>query len=64
MQIYLRIPKGWSKPVTNQSKETCDLDGARLWIGPGNQIYCDQEHNLDTVASLRKAAEKPTAIKY
>lgn len=40
------------------------MDGARLWIGPGNQIYCDQEHNLDTVASLRKAAEKSTAIKY
>ena len=46
MQIYLRIPKGWSKPVPNQSKETCDLDGAKLWIGPGNQIYCDQETQL------------------
>ena len=64
MQIYLRIPKGWSKLVPNQSKETCDLDGARLWIGPGNQIYCDQEHNLDIVATLRKAAEKTTAIKF
>ena len=55
---------GWSKPVPNQSRETCDLDGAKLWIGPGNQIYCDQEHNLDAVASLPKPAEKTTTIKY
>ena len=64
MQIYLRIPKGWSKPVENRSKETCDLDGARLWIGPGNQIYCDQEHNLDAVTTLPNGAEKTTAIKF
>jgi len=62
MQIYLRIPKGWSKPVPNRSKETCDLDGARLWIGPGNQIYCDQQHSLEMVASLLKPAEKSATI--
>jgi len=60
MQIYLRIPKGWSKPVENRSKETCDLDGARLWIGPGNQIYCDQIHSLEMAAILPKPAETTT----
>jgi len=64
MEIYLRIPKGWSKPVRNQSDETCDLDGARLWIGPGNQIYCDQEHDLETVAKLPQPSEKPTTIRF
>lgn len=64
MEIYLRIPKGWSKPILNQSHETCDLDGARLWIGPGNQIYCDQQHDLETVAKLPKPAEKTTTIRY
>jgi hypothetical protein len=34
MKIFLRMPKGWSKPVENKSKETCDIDGAKLWIGP------------------------------
>jgi hypothetical protein len=58
MEIFLRIPKGWSKPVQNRSKETCDLDGAKLWIGPGDQIYCDQEHDPETVANLPKPAEK------
>ena len=58
MKIHLRIPKGWSKPVQNRSKETCDLDGAKLWIGPGNQIYRDKEHNLDGVATLPDLAEK------
>ena len=62
MQIYLRIPNGWSKPVPNRSKETCDLDGAKLWIGPGNQIYCDQHHSLEMVASLPKPAEKSATI--
>jgi hypothetical protein len=64
MNIFLRIPKGWSRPVPNQSRETCDLDGAKLWIGPGNQIYCDQEHNLDAVATLPNLAEKTTTIKF
>ena len=64
MEIYLRITKGWTKPVQNRNKETCDLDGARLWIGPGDQIYCDQEHDLETVAKLPKPAEKTTTIKF
>ena len=64
MEIYLRIPKGWSKPVDNCSQERCDLCGAKLWIGPGNQIYCDQEHNLDVVATLPNAAEKTATIKF
>jgi len=42
--ISLRLPDGWSKPVPNQDPERCDLDSARLWIGPGCQIYCDLVH--------------------
>jgi hypothetical protein len=64
MEIYLRIPKGWSKPVLNQGKETCDADGARLWIGPGGLIYCDQEHDLETIAKFPKPAEKTTTIQF
>ncbi len=64
MEIYLRIPKGWSKPVPNRSQNTCDLDGAKLWIGPGDQIYCDQHHTLEMVASLSKPAEKTTTIVF
>lgn len=56
--IFLRIPKGWSKPVKNRSKETCDLDGAKLWIGPSDQIYCDLEHSLEDVAKFQEQAEK------
>jgi len=64
MEIYLRIPKGWSKPVENRSQETCDLCRAKLWIGPGNQIYCDQHHSLEMVASLPKPAEKTNTIVF
>jgi len=64
MQVYLRIPKGWSKPVENPSQETCDLCGAKLWIGPGKQIYCDRLHSLEMVASLPKPAENTTTIKF
>lgn len=64
MEIFLRIPKGWSKPVPNRSQVTCDLDGAKLWIGPGNQIYCDQHHTLEMVAFLPKPAEKTTIIVF
>jgi|HubBroStandDraft_3_1064219.scaffolds.fasta_scaffold194050_1 hypothetical protein len=46
MRIYLRLAKGWSKRVKNKDKEKCDIDGARLWIDPGGQIYCDREHDL------------------
>ncbi len=64
MQIYLRIPKGWSKPVINRGEQTCDLCGARLWIDPGDRLYCDQEHDPNAVATLPNAAEKITAIKF
>jgi hypothetical protein len=45
----LRIPKGWSKSVENKDNERCDADGAKLWIGPGGQIYCDLEHDPKVV---------------
>jgi len=61
MQIYLRIMKGWSRPVPNQGRETCDLCGAKLWIGPDNLIYCDQHHRLE---SIPKPAETNTTIKF
>ena len=64
MQIYLRIAKGWSRPVTNQSPETCDGCGAKLWIGPGNQIYCDQIHSPETVAARIPNPAEKTAIKF
>jgi hypothetical protein len=44
LQIYRRLQDGWSERVTNQDPERCDLDGERLWIGPGEQIYCDATH--------------------
>jgi hypothetical protein len=46
--------KGWSKPVENTGMETCDIDGAKLWIGPGEQIYCNLEHDF-------KSSANPTA---
>jgi len=50
MKIFLRTRKGWSKPVENQNPFLCDSDGAKLWIGPGDQIYCDLEHKAEEVA--------------
>ena len=64
MEIYLRTSKGWSRPVPNRSRDTCDWCGARLWIGPGHQIYCDQHHSLEMVAPLPKPAETTTTIKF
>jgi len=59
MKIFLRLPKGWSKAVENKSKETCDTDGAKLWAGPGDQIYCDLEHDPKAVeAVLQKQADE------
>jgi hypothetical protein len=49
MKIFLRIPKGWSKPVENKDSDKCDIDGAKLWIGPGDQIYCNLEHDPKTI---------------
>ena len=36
------------------SEECCDIDGARLWIGPGGQIYCDLIHDPDTINAEQK----------
>jgi hypothetical protein len=57
MKISLRIPNGWTPRVKNKGKETCDIDGARLWIGPGSQIYCDQNHDPNNQAIIDKIAE-------
>jgi hypothetical protein len=56
MKIFLRIPKGWSKPVENKDKERCDTDGAKLAIGPGDQIYCDLEHDVKVVKERTEKA--------
>jgi hypothetical protein len=58
MKVFFRIPKGWSKPIENESKNTCDIDGAKLWIGPGDQIYCDSDHNPKDVLTLKNWTEK------
>ena len=55
MKIFLRIPKGWSKPVENKDKEKCDICGAKLWIGPGDQVYCDAEHDQKIADFAHKA---------
>jgi hypothetical protein len=57
MKIFLRIPKGWSKPVENRGAETCDIDGARLWVGPGEQTYCDLNHDPKEAPKLKEQAE-------
>ena len=44
LMIYLRLPGGWSDPIENSDPKRCDIDGARLWISPGSQIYCDEIH--------------------
>jgi len=49
MKIRLRLQSGWSEPVENKNKQKCDIDGAKLWVGPGNQVYCDLEHDLKDV---------------
>ena len=58
MKIFLRISKGWSKPVENWGNKTCDMDGAKLWIGPGEQVYCDLEHKAEDISKLKNQAEK------
>ena len=51
MKIRKRLASGWSKPVENKQREHCDTDGARLWLGPGDQVYCDLVHDLREVES-------------
>ncbi len=46
LAISLRLRDGWSKKVQNKDPKKCDIDGARLWIGPGGQIYCDLIHDI------------------
>ena len=55
MKIFLRLPNGWSKAVKNKSKEKCDIDGAKLWINPGGQKYCDLEHDPKDVKAHAKS---------
>lgn len=54
MKIFLRIPQGWSKPVENKNREKCDIDGSRLWMAPGDRVYCDLEHDPKTVEAVLK----------
>jgi hypothetical protein len=61
MKIFLRISKGWSQPVENRGVNTCDTDGAKLWISPGDQIYCDREHTKQEVLNRTNIADDQTA---
>lgn len=44
LMIYRRLPDGWSEKIANEDPERCDLDGEKLWIDPGGQVYCDAVH--------------------
>ena len=44
LRISLRLRDGWSERVMDNDPMRCDLDGARLWISPGGDIYCDLIH--------------------
>ena len=54
MKIALRTASGWSKYLLNRDKERCDSDGARLWVNPGGNLYCDLEHDDATVKEREK----------
>lgn len=45
LKIARRLLNGWSGRVENRDPEKCDLDGAKLWINPGGQLYCDLVHD-------------------
>lgn len=51
MKIALRTATGWTPRVKNIKKNHCDICGAKLWAGPGKQIYCDVEHKNITITS-------------
>jgi hypothetical protein len=56
--ISRRLPNGWSDRIENKNLHECDLDGAKLWIGPGDRVYCDLVHDLrmvDQVSTPRRA---------
>lgn len=57
LRICLRLADGWSDPIENEGQERCDIDGERLWISPGGQIYCDAVH------TLRGPTNEPTEIR-
>lgn len=60
MQIRRRLTTGWSDLVQNRDPKRCDVDGALLWIGPGDQVYCDSIHALETQAPNKNpAAQTP-----
>jgi hypothetical protein len=52
------MPKGWSKTVENKDSERCDTDGAKLWIGPDDQIYCDRNHDPKVVEERTKTLRR------
>jgi hypothetical protein len=53
--ISRRLPDGWARGVENRDPKRCDLDGAPLYIGPGDQIYCDLVHNRQSENSIETA---------
>jgi hypothetical protein len=62
MKISRRLAKGWSKSAENENKERCDIDGAKLWIGPGNQAYCDLVHDSKGIKSKDVVASKKKKV--
>jgi hypothetical protein len=44
MKIFLRIPRAGQNPLKTWTLKR-DLDGSRLWIGSGEQVYCGLEHD-------------------
>ncbi len=44
MKISKRLEDGWSEPMSNKSKDTCDSCGSGLYIAPHNGLYCDKVH--------------------
>ncbi|HSY47206.1 MAG TPA: hypothetical protein VLC46_00175 [Thermoanaerobaculia bacterium] len=43
MIIYIRTATGWDK-AENKDERKCDTCGHRLWIAPGDNVYCDNQH--------------------
>lgn len=41
-KISIRTKEGWVK-VENKNHTHCDKCNSKLWIGPGNQVYCNKE---------------------
>lgn len=44
MLVAYRLANGWTDYKKNKSYNTCDIDGAKLWINPGGNLYCDRVH--------------------